>query len=163
MAFDAFLKLKDIPGESTDDKHKDWIEILSYSWGVNQQAAQSSAVGGPTSGKATFSDLSVVKLLDKASPKLMLHCASGKAIPEVILEFCKAGGDKQKYLELKLTNCIVSSYRPGGSAQGSESIPLEEISLNFLKMEMTYNQMDEKGASKGSVPAHWDLGTNKGG
>ena len=29
MAFDAFLKVDGIPGESTDDKHKDWIEILS--------------------------------------------------------------------------------------------------------------------------------------
>ena len=24
--FDAFLKIATIPGESTDDKHKDWIE-----------------------------------------------------------------------------------------------------------------------------------------
>jgi len=27
-AYDAFLKIDGIPGESTDDKHKDWIEIL---------------------------------------------------------------------------------------------------------------------------------------
>jgi bacteriocin-like protein len=27
-AFDRFLKIDGIPGESTDDKHKDWIEIL---------------------------------------------------------------------------------------------------------------------------------------
>ncbi|WP_353327541.1 type VI secretion system tube protein Hcp, partial [Chitiniphilus shinanonensis] len=27
MAFDAFIKIDGIPGESTDDKHKDWIEI----------------------------------------------------------------------------------------------------------------------------------------
>lgn len=25
-----------VPGESTDDKHKDWIEVLSYSHTVNQ-------------------------------------------------------------------------------------------------------------------------------
>jgi len=25
MPFDAFLKIATIPGESTDDKHKDWI------------------------------------------------------------------------------------------------------------------------------------------
>ena len=29
-AYDAFLKIDGIPGESTDDKHKDWIEILSF-------------------------------------------------------------------------------------------------------------------------------------
>ena len=29
MAFDAFLKIDGIPGESTDDKHKDWIANLA--------------------------------------------------------------------------------------------------------------------------------------
>jgi hypothetical protein len=30
----GFAKIRDIEGESTDSKHKDWIEVLSYSWGV---------------------------------------------------------------------------------------------------------------------------------
>ena len=34
MASDIFAKLGDIKGESLDDKHKDEIEILSWSWGV---------------------------------------------------------------------------------------------------------------------------------
>jgi polygalacturonase len=48
MAFDAFLKIDGIPGESTDDKHKDWIEILSYSFDIDQpsSATDSSAGGG---------------------------------------------------------------------------------------------------------------------
>ena len=31
MAVDIFLKLGDIKGESTDDKHKNEIEVLSFS------------------------------------------------------------------------------------------------------------------------------------
>ena len=34
MASDIFAKLGDIKGESIDDKHKDEIEVLSFSWGV---------------------------------------------------------------------------------------------------------------------------------
>lgn len=46
MAFDAFLKIDGIPGESTDDKHKEWIEIASYRQGVSQPAsATASSVG----------------------------------------------------------------------------------------------------------------------
>lgn len=30
MAFDAFVRIDGIEGESTDDKHQGWIEILSY-------------------------------------------------------------------------------------------------------------------------------------
>ena len=33
MAVDYFLKIDGIDGESQDDKHKDWIEVLSFSWG----------------------------------------------------------------------------------------------------------------------------------
>src|SRR5512141_296981 len=71
MAFDAFLKIDGVPGESSDDKHKDWIEVLSYSWGVSQPSSGSaSTAGGATAERANFSDFSVVKALDKASPKL---------------------------------------------------------------------------------------------
>ncbi len=28
--FDAFSKIGDIKGESTDDHHRDWVEVLSY-------------------------------------------------------------------------------------------------------------------------------------
>ena len=52
MAFDAFLKIATIPGESTDDKHKDWIEVLSYSWGVSQQTSGSRSSGGAASAAA---------------------------------------------------------------------------------------------------------------
>ena len=119
MAFDAFIKIEGIPGESTDDAHADWIEVLSYSCGVSQPASGSASSGGGASAeRADFQDFSIVKALDKASPKLALACADGTHIGEIILELCRAGGDKVKYMEYKLGDAIVSSVRPGGSAQG---------------------------------------------
>ena len=165
MAFDAFLKVDGVDGESTDDKHADWIEILSYSTGVSQTASASASSGGGASAeRADFQDFSVVKALDKASPKLALACADGTHIGEVVLELCRAGGDKLKYMEYKLTNCIVSSVRPGGSAQGGETLPLEEISFNFGKIEWTYTQQKRAdGSGGGNIAAHWNLETNTGG
>ena len=37
MASDIFAKIGDIKGESLDDKHKDEIEVLSWSWGVHAE------------------------------------------------------------------------------------------------------------------------------
>ena len=37
MASDIFAKIGDIKGESLDDKHKDEIEVLSFSWGVERR------------------------------------------------------------------------------------------------------------------------------
>ena len=36
MASDIFAKLGDIKGESLDSKHKEEVEVLSWSWGVNR-------------------------------------------------------------------------------------------------------------------------------
>ena len=161
--FDAFLKLSTIPGESTDSKHAEWIEIESFHWGVNQRAgaAGASALGGHTGGRADFDDMSVVKLIDKASPKLLLACAAGEHIPDVTIELCKAGGDKQKYLEIKMNDVVVSSYRPGGSAKSESVVPMEEVTLRCAKITWNYTVLDTKtGAPKGTVNAGWDLSTN---
>jgi type VI secretion system secreted protein Hcp len=165
MAFDAFIKIDGIPGESTDDKHKDWIEILSFSHGVSQPRSGSVSSGGSRSSQRTdHSDFSVIHALDKASPKLNLFCSNGDHIKEITVELCRAGGDKQKYMEWKLEDVIVTSVRPGGSSSGEESLPLEEISFAYGKITWTYTETDHKtGKAKGNVSANWDLHGNKGG
>ena len=40
MASDIFAKIGDIKGESLDDKHKDQIEVLSWSWGVTNPGSR---------------------------------------------------------------------------------------------------------------------------
>jgi type VI secretion system secreted protein Hcp len=163
MAFDSFLKIDGIPGESTDDKHKDWIEILSYSTGITQRSVGTHSSGSAGAERADFQDFTVVKPLDKCSPKLALACAQGKAIKEVTLDLCRAGGDKFKYMEYKMSNCVVTSCRPGGSSKGGESVPLEEVTFNFGKIEWTYSQMKRgDGSGGGNVAANWDLTANKG-
>jgi type VI secretion system secreted protein Hcp len=164
MAFDAFLKIDGIPGESTDDKHKDWIEILSYSHGLSQPSSGAQSSGGARSAeRVNHQDFSIVKTLDKASPKLALSCCTGAHIKEIKLELCRATGDKQKYMEYKLSDVIVSSVRPGGAAQGGETLPLEEVSFNYGKIEWTYTATDHKtGKPAGDVKANWDLVANKG-
>src|SRR5690606_38761506 len=107
---------KEWPGESTDARHKDEIEILSYSWGVSQAGSFSSGGGGGTS-KANFQDISMSFVMNKASPLIMKACATGLHIKEAVLVCRKAGGEQQEYLELKLSDVLVSSYQTGGSGE----------------------------------------------
>lgn len=164
MAFDCFLKIEGIPGECTDDKHKDWIEVLSYNHGLAQPTSGSRSTAGARSAeRCDHQDLSVVKVLDKASPKLSLFCCNGAHIGKITMSLCRATGDKQKYMEYVLSDVIVSSVRPGGSAQGGEALPMEEVSFNYGKIEWIYTQTDHKtGKPKGDVKANWDLTVNKG-
>lgn len=164
MAFDSFLKIDGLPGESTDDKHKDWIEVLSFSWGVSQPVSGSASSGGRSAERANFQDFSIVKTLDKSSPKLALFCANGTHVKDITLTLSRASGDKQKYMEYKLSDAMVSSVRPGGSSLGGEALPLEEVSFHYGKIELTYTETDHKtGKPKGDIKTFWDLGQNKGG
>jgi type VI secretion system secreted protein Hcp len=161
--FDAFLKVEGVEGESLDDKHKNWIEILSFSSGANQPAsATRSSSGGATAERVDLHDFSIVKALDKASPKLFEACCTGKHFKEVKIELCRAGESKVKYMEYKLEEAIVSSIRPGGSSKGAEALPLEEVSFNYGKIKLTYTQQKRSdGSGGGNVDAGWDATANK--
>jgi hypothetical protein len=75
MAFDAFIEIGKIEGESTDSRHAGWIEILDCNMGILQSVSKpASTAGGAASGRAEFSDFRFTKLLDKSSPELALAC-----------------------------------------------------------------------------------------
>lgn len=155
MAADNFIKIDGIKGESTDDKHKDWIEILSYTFGVSQQksAADASATASATSHRADFQKLTIIKHMDIASTPIFKACVKGTTIKEVILELCRAGGDKQKYMEYKLTDAIITNVDTNGAT--------ETVKFNFGKIVQTYTKIGRDGKPAGQQPAGWDLTANK--
>jgi type VI secretion system secreted protein Hcp len=156
MAVDVFLKIDGIPGESADGKHKDEIDILSWSWGASQTGTMAFG-GGGGAGKVNFSDISFMKRFDKSSPNLWQNCASGKHIAKAILYCRKAGEKQQEYLQITFTDLLVSSVQVSGA--GEE--PTENVSLNFSKVEMEYKPQDAKGNLGGGVKFGWDIKKNQ--
>lgn len=158
-AVDYFLKIDGIPGESFDAKHKDEIVVLSFSWGASQTGAL--ALGGrDVAGKVQFQDMKFVKTVDKASPQLMLKCATGYHIKGAILTARKAGRDQQDYLKWTLTDVLVSSYQTGGS-QGA--IATDQFSLNFSRIDVEYIQQRPDGSLMpcSGCKTAYDLKANK--
>ena len=72
MAFDAFLKIDGVDGESTDDQHKKWIEVLSVSHRMTQQSTGTSGGGIHSGVRVDHGNLTVVKNVDGAGPDLFL-------------------------------------------------------------------------------------------
>jgi type VI secretion system secreted protein Hcp len=140
MAFDAFIKIGNIKGESTDLKHKDEIEVLSFSWGVIQPSQQ----GGRAAGRADVQDFTIVKRLDKSSPLLFAAACHGDHFNEATFTARKAGGTAVEFYKVTMSDVLVSSVRPGGSA-GSETLPLEEVSLNFGALKIEVTPQDQEG------------------
>ncbi len=161
MAVDMFLKIEGIDGESTDDKHPKWIEILSYSHGVAQPVSGASRTGGRTGGRADFQDFTISKTLDSATPDLNMYCCNGKHIPKIEVELCLATEDKHTFMKYVMDDVIVSSVSPGGSAESSESKPLEEVTFAYGKICWEYTPIDQAGNPGAAVDRTWDLEINK--
>lgn len=158
--FDAFLKIDGIKGESGDAKHKGEIDIMSFSWGASQTGVSATG-GGGGAGKVHFQDIHFVKRADASSPLLMLNCATGAHIKEGNFVVRKAGGSQLEYLKIKLTDILISSYKEHGSTHGDE-IPMEEVTLNFAKVEYSYQQQGPDGKAQGGpILAGWDVKANQ--
>lgn len=162
MAFDAFLKIDGIPGESMDEKHKDWIEITSFKHHLEQPAsATASSVGGATAERVNHSSFDIVHLIDKSSPKIYDACCTGKHVNEVVIEVCRSGGDKVKYFEIRLEQVLVSKVDISGSSS-EKGFPQETVSFSYGKIRWIYTQQKRTdGAGGGNVSAGWDLTSNR--
>jgi type VI secretion system secreted protein Hcp len=156
-AFDYFLKLDGIPGESADAKHKGEIDVLSWSWGESQPTPVNPGSGGG-SGKVAMTDLHVSANLSKASPQLLLACAAGTHIKGAVLTGRKGGKAQAEFLTFSLSDVLVSAYQTGGA---TAEAPLDSISLSFSKIEMTYREQSAKGGLGPAIRVGWDRKTNK--
>jgi type VI secretion system secreted protein Hcp len=158
-AVDYFLKIDGIKGESRDDRHKDEIDIESFSWGETQSGTFGVG-GGGGSGKVSMQDFHFTMTVNKASPALFLACAQGDHIKNAILTCRKAGRDQQEFMKVTMNDVLVSSFQIGGA---ESVVPTDQISLNFAKIEVEYQEQDATGKLVGSIKKWFDLKTMKGG
>lgn len=154
-AVDYFLKIDGIQGESEDDKHKNEIQLESWSFGETQ-AGSFATGGGGGAAKVQMQDFHFVKKVDKSGPKLFLACATGEHIAKAVLVCRKAGKDQQEYMKITLSDNLISSYHTSGSG-GSDIVPLEEVSINFAKIEYEYKEQKPDGTLGGTTKAEFDL------
>ena len=160
MAGDIFLKIGDIKGESTDDKHKDTIDVLAWSWGVNQSGSMHVG-GGGGAGKASFHDLNFTHHVDKASPVLLKTCAVLEHIKEAQLTVRKAGKSPQEFLIIKMNDIIVTSVQPSGN--GGDGGLVENVALQFAKVEVEYKPQKADGSLDAGIHFKYDIKANKEG
>jgi type VI secretion system secreted protein Hcp len=158
-AVDYFLKIDGIEGESQDSKHKGEIDVQSWSWGETQSGSH-AAGGGGGAGKVVMQDFHFVMQINKASPKLMLACATGQHIPKAVLTCRKAGKEQQEFLKITMSDLLVSSFQTGGAGH-SDVVPVDQISLNYAKIEVEYKEQKADGTLGGAVKAGYDLKANK--
>jgi len=156
---DYFIKFDGIKGESTDAKHKDEIDVESWSWGETHVVGPGGG-GGGGGGKVSMQDFHFVMRLNTASIGLMKACATGQHIKGATLSARKAGKEQQEYLVLKFDDVLISSYQTGAS-EGGDIVPTDQVSFNFAKIDVEYRQQKSDGSLDVGIHFKYDLKANK--
>lgn len=155
---DYFLKIDTVPGESKDFKHKDEIQLESWSFGA-QNTGTSIFGGGLGAGKVQMQDFHFTCKMGKHTPKLLEVCSKGDHIANGTLTARKAGGEQVEYLVIKFKNLLVSSYQISGSMH--DGVPNDACSFNFEEIELVYKEQTEKGTLGGQTRFGYNLKENK--
>lgn len=147
---DFFFSVTGIEGSSNDVPHKDWIELLSFQWGVGRASSMDIA--------PTFSEFKIYKVFDKSTPKLAEACCSGEVLNEAVLE---AMDGSIKVMKITLVNVVVMTMKQGSYIQPGDVLPSESISFNFEKIGWEYTPVNAQGAPLGIISGGWNLLTNE--
>ena len=152
-AGDMFLSVSgaksgQIAGEAQDQKHKNEIEVLGWSWGM---AGKSSLGGGVATGKATMRELRITKKFDKASTALMSALRSNELIKKAVLTLRKTGKTALEYLIITIENGRVMSVDlEAGDVSNSPTL-IERISFSFNKISVEYTPQGPDGQPLGGT------------
>ena len=163
MPIEMFLKLAGIEGESSDAKHKGEIDVLAWSWGLSEEAGrgnpQAGSPAGGGAGRVKIESISIQKLIDVASPLLLLFSAQGKHITDGTLTTRKAGKGGGDFLLFKMTDVIVTSVHVAVSKDTGQ--PAESITLSFGKFEFNYRPTNPDGSLGTAKSSGWDIRAGK--
>ena len=129
----VFIKFDGVDGESNHAQHRAYSDVLSWSWG-STASVKSNCI----------KDFHFVKEVDKSSPVLLMGQVTGKAYPEVRLAVTANfnDGGSVEYLVLVFKNVRMSSH---STASGGDSLPTEQISLNFSEVTYSYTPIADNG------------------
>ena len=157
MALDSCLKLGDVKGESQVKGFEEQIQVLAWSWGMQQTGTTHLGAGGGA-GRVSVNDLSFTHYVDAATPRLIGACCTGKHYEAGTLVVRKAGGDPFPYLTIKLNDLHITSVSLGSSA--GEERQTENVTLNFASFELSYQPQDDKGAKGEAITVTYDIRRN---
>jgi len=158
MATDMFMKIDGTVGESKDSNHKGWTDITSFSWGASQPGNMSVGGGGGV-GKVNFNDLYINAVIDKATPAILKHCASGKHLDKVEVSICKAGGGQVEYARITLEDVLTTTVQFTGA--GCDDTVSVCYAFQAAKVKQQYWEQTDKGGKGAEVAAGWHIKESK--
>jgi type VI secretion system secreted protein Hcp len=146
-AYDAFLSLDGIPGESTDKQHKGEINVIEFTDGFALATGAGSAAGR-AAGKVICEGLTVKKYVDSASVKLIDRLFTGKTIAKGTLSVRRSGELSAKdFYTIDFGDSLVTAVSQAG---GGDSSLLEAVTIQPSSYKFSYSVLNSDGNPTGT-------------
>ena len=135
-----FLQISGIDGESTDDRHANWIDLSSMSFSLASQRP---------------SDFHFTTGVSSATPALLLAAASGQSIPNAVVAVRRGVPNNPDFLTYTLADVVVTSQGNDGSSTGSRQG--ESFALSYSRLQISYRPQRPDGSYGPPVTSCWDF------
>ena len=155
---ETFLKLEGIKGESQDLKHKDEIEILSFTQSFIN-TVEFGTGGGAGAGKVQCGAVTMMKSIDASSPLLMKGVATGQHFKEAVITFRSGNLKAEEYYVITMQDLLISELSQTDSQDPNRIF--EKLVLNARTFEFKYTPTTVKGSLGKPVSFKWDCAANK--
>ena len=129
-AYDTFLKIPGIPGESLADKHAGEISVLEFEQAIDR-----------SNGSLSPGTLAVTKMIDRSTAALANAAATGLPLSNLVLAVHKTP-DKADFYQITLEAATVTSFDQvlkGG-------VLMEVITFSFTKIAYSYAMQKPDGS-----------------
>jgi len=141
---DMLMTADGLTGESNEQGFVGAMELESMQWGVAR-----SSTKGPA-----FSEMTVSKRLDSASPALMLRAAAGTVIPNARVSLRRVIEDRP---EVYLRYCLTGVRVTGVSQSTGGDRPSESLSLSYATIIQRYAKGNADGTLGTVFSAGWNV------
>jgi type VI protein secretion system component Hcp len=109
-------------------------------------------LAGPAQPRVQHDELVVLKVMDRTSPALFDKAARGEVLPRVDLDVCKQGSQPLCFLQIRLTDALVSRV-----SQGADLV--DRLGFSYRQIEWTYHLFRSDGTTSGQRRGSFDLVT----
>lgn len=157
-----YVKLGNIKGNCTDAAFKDQLvfDSLNFSASRDYKMDTTGTASNRGGGKASFSEITLTKAADSSAGELFNQVCTGFTAQKCTITFVRTdAGKSTPFMTYDLEDCVVSSYSI--SANAGDDAPHEVISLNFVKILVSFTDTTSKNAAGQKKVFGFNIAENK--
>lgn len=155
-----YMKYDGISGNVTADGFADHIAVDDVNFGISRGITMEAGnMSNREATRPTLTEIHLTKYADTSVTSLFKEAVTGVAGKTVEIKFVRSGSDSVvEFMNYTLENCMISGYSITATAEGE---PVENISLSFSKIMVSYNDHDALNTNSNPQRVGYDLATGK--